>query len=136
MHYHLHDNDGAEARRSGLPVKRIAGRQHRNWLIFGERNAAYDAFFDDELRCWESEGSLQRVDRIYSRDQAERRYVQHRLIECADELREWIAEGAYLYVCGSLAGMAPGVHAALIDVLGETVVESLTLAGRYRRDVY
>jgi len=115
---------------------RIAQQQHRNWLLFGERNAAHDAFFDDELRRWEADGSLQRIDRVYSRDQVERRYVQHRLIECVDELREWIANGAYVYVCGSLAGMAPGVHAALIDALGETVVESLTLNGRYRRDVY
>jgi sulfite reductase (NADPH) flavoprotein alpha-component len=115
---------------------RIARQHHRNWLIFGERSATHDAFFDDELRGWQREGALQRFDRVYSRDQIERRYVQHRLLECADVLREWIAVGAHIYVCGSLAGMAPGVHSALIEVLGESTVESLTVEARYRRDVY
>ena len=115
---------------------RIARNQRRNWLLFGERNAMNDAFFDAELRQWQNSGFLERVDRVYSRDQVERRYVQHRLAECADVFREWIADGAYVYVCGSLAGMAPGVHAVLIEVLGEALVESMTLEGRYRRDVY
>ena len=53
-----------------------------------------------------------------------------------DLLRRWIAEGAAIHVCGSLEGMAPGVHAVLVDVLGAATVESLQAEGRYRRDVY
>lgn len=120
----------------GLLKERIARGHRQNWLLFGERNAAHDVFFGDEIDRWRADGWLQRVDLVYSRDQSERRYVQHRLAECATELEAWIARGACIYVCGSLAGMAPGVHAALIDALGETRVEELLAAGRYRRDVY
>jgi sulfite reductase (NADPH) flavoprotein alpha-component len=115
---------------------RIERGQRRNWLIFGERNTAHDAFFDDELKAWEAQGWLDRLDRVYSRDQTERRYVQHRIAECAPQISKWIARGAYVYVCGSLEGMAPGVNAALVAALGESLVDQLTIEGRYRRDVY
>jgi len=115
---------------------RIERRQRGHWLIFGERNAAHDAFFDAELTAWQRDGWLDRLDREYSRDSADRRYVQHRLAECMAELREWLERGAHVYVCGSLAGMAPGVHAVLIEALGEAMVDRLTETGRYRRDVY
>lgn len=119
-----------------LVKARIAAGQRRNWLLFGERNAAYDRFYEADLAVWKAAGLLAKLDLVYSRDRPERRYVQHRLIECAAELRQWIDAGAYIYVCGSLEGMAPGVHAALIDTLGHDVVEALTIEGRYRRDVY
>jgi sulfite reductase (NADPH) flavoprotein alpha-component len=115
---------------------RIERGQRNNWLLFGERNSAHDAFFDAEIRSWQSEGWLEQVDRVYSRDQAQRRYVQNRLAECETELKDWLDRGASIYVCGSLAGMAPGVHAALATALGEDAVEALASAGRYRRDVY
>ncbi len=115
---------------------RIATGRRRNWLLFGERNAEHDRFYETDLDHWRAAGSLARLDLVYSRDQAARRYVQHRLAECAEELRRWVDDGAYIYVCGSLAGMAPGVHAALVGALGAEVVEALTMAGRYRRDVY
>lgn len=116
--------------------ERIARGDRQNWLLFGERNAARDAFFGDEIARWRSDGWLQRTDLVYSRDQPDRRYVQHRLAECADELETWIERGACIYVCGSLAGMAPGVHAVLVDALGDARVDDLLAIGRYRRDVY
>jgi sulfite reductase (NADPH) flavoprotein alpha-component len=119
-----------------LLKERVVRGHRQNWLLFGERNAARDAFFDDEIDRWRADGWLQRIDLVYSRDQSERRYVQHRLAQCADELAAWIDRGACIYVCGSLAGMAPGVHAALSDALGATRVDDLLAAGRYRRDVY
>jgi sulfite reductase (NADPH) flavoprotein alpha-component len=115
---------------------RIERQQDRNWLIFGERNAARDAFFDEELKAWAAQGWLERLDRVYSRDQPERRYVQHRVTECGLEISDWVRRGAYVYVCGSLEGMAPGVNAALVTALGEASVQSLASQGRYRRDVY
>lgn len=115
---------------------RIAQGQRRNWLLFGERNAARDRFYADDLAAWSAAGFLSRVDLVYSRDQSERRYVQHQLSECAADLETWIAQGAYIYVCGSLEGMAPGIHTVLIDVLGADAVENLISEGRYRRDVY
>ena len=119
-----------------LMKARIVRGQRNNWLLFGERNAAHDAFFDAEIGSWQREGWLEQVDRVYSRDQAQRRYVQDRLAECSPELKVWLDRGASIYVCGSLAGMAPGVHAALTTALGEDAVEALASAGRYRRDVY
>ena len=62
--------------------------------------------------------------------------MQDALREAADPLRDWIADGAVLYVCGSADGMAAGVDAALADILGATAVEDLIVEGRYRRDVY
>jgi sulfite reductase (NADPH) flavoprotein alpha-component len=62
--------------------------------------------------------------------------VQDALRAAADDLRAWVAQGAAIYVCGSLRGMAPGVDAVLEDVLGQLGKDTLLLEGRYRRDVY
>ncbi|HEY8538336.1 MAG TPA: flavodoxin domain-containing protein, partial [Steroidobacteraceae bacterium] len=115
---------------------RIARDRRRNWLIYGERNAAYDGLYVDELTEWQAAGFVTKLDLVYSRDSSERRYVQHRLADSSAELREWVDAGAYIYVCGSLEGMAPGVHAVLVKTLGEEKVQELMEGGRYRRDVY
>ncbi len=107
-----------------------------HWLLFGERNAAHDALFGDELRAWRDAGHLQRLDLLFSRDQAHKRYVQDGLRESADTVRDWVARGATVYVCGSLAGMARGVDTALREILGEDTLDALSADGRYRRDVY
>lgn len=115
---------------------RAARRQRRNWLVFGERNASCDAYYREEIEAWRAGGVLSRVDLVFSRDQPERRYVQDRLREQAVLLRQWIDDGAALHVCGSAQGMATGVHAALVDILGEARLQALQEQGRYRRDVY
>ncbi|MNJ70865.1 Sulfite reductase [NADPH] flavoprotein alpha-component [compost metagenome] len=81
-------------------------------------------------------GALTRLDLAFSRDQAHKVYVQDRLREQADELRRWLDEGASIYICGSLQGMASGVDEVLNEVLGAVEVERLIELGRYRRDVY
>ncbi len=115
---------------------RIAQGQVRNWLLFGERHQAYDFHCGDELQAWLEAGQLTRLDLAFSRDQAEKIYVQDRLLQAADELKAWLAEGASIYICGSLEGMAAGVDAALIEILGAQMVGELIEEGRYRRDVY
>ncbi|MOA11577.1 Sulfite reductase [NADPH] flavoprotein alpha-component [compost metagenome] len=115
---------------------RIAEGQTRNWLLFGERNRAHDYLCRDELEGWLIEGDLERLDLAFSRDQAEKVYVQDRLRQQAAELQKWLAEGASIYICGSLQGMASGVDQVLNDVLGTEAVERLIEQGRYRRDVY
>lgn len=119
-----------------LLKERIKAARHRNWLIFGERNAAHDRFYSEELQQWRAADQIERIDWVFSRDQPGRRYVQDRIRECADDIRRWVSEGAAIYVCGSLQGMAPGVDAALSDVLSAALLESLATGGRYRRDVY
>jgi sulfite reductase (NADPH) flavoprotein alpha-component len=115
---------------------RAAAGQHENWLVFGERNAAHDFLFRGELEAWQATGVLQRLDMVFSRDQAERAYVQHRLLQASAEVRAWLARGAAVYVCGSLQGMAGGVDAALRQVAGDARMRELIGSGRYRRDVY
>jgi len=115
---------------------RIAAGHRRNWLLFGERNAAHDFYCRDELQGWLASGELARLDLAFSRDQAQKVYVQDRLGEATEQLREWLAIGASIYVCGSLDGMAAGVDALLHELLGEAAVAELIGEGRYRRDVY
>ncbi len=115
---------------------RIDAGNGDNWLLFGERNAACDFLRRDELQGWLASGGLAQLDLAFSRDQATPRYVQHLVSEHAQELRSWVEEGAAIYVCGSLQGMAGGVHEALAEVLGAGKLDVLTAAGRYRRDVY
>ena len=126
---------GLAGLRAHLKARAAAGVRW-NWLVFGERTAAHDYFHREEIEGWKASGLLDRLDLAFSRDQAERVYVQHRLLEAADVLRRWVANGAAIYVCGSLEGMSRDVHAALVEVLGAETLERLTDEGRYRRDVY
>lgn len=126
---------GIAGLRAHLRARAVAGR-HDNWLVFGERQAAHDFLYREEIEAWQADGVLKRLDMVFSRDQAERFYVQHRLLQSADALLHWLDDGAAIYVCGSLQGMASGVDAALRQVAGDTLVSELTASGRYRRDVY
>jgi sulfite reductase (NADPH) flavoprotein alpha-component len=116
--------------------RRVSVGQHRNWLIFGERNAAHDFFYGDELRQWASSGHLERLDLVFSRDGGRHRYVQDLLTECKSDVRSWVARGAAIYVCGSVRGMAPAVSEHLGQILGADQLEELTKQRRYMRDVY
>lgn len=119
-----------------LLKQRVQQSQGRNWLIFGERQREYDYFYQNQLEAWQAEGMLQRLDLAFSRDQAEKQYVHHRLREQAEVLKGWVADGAVLYVCGSIQGMASDVDQALQEILGVDQLQHLRDTGRYRRDVY
>ena len=108
----------------------------RNWLLFGERQAAHDFHFREDVQAWQARGTIARLDLAFSRDQAARHYVQDRLREQPDAVRQWLEDGAAVYVCGSLQGMATGVEEALVDIVGAARLEALIAEGRYRRDVY
>jgi sulfite reductase (NADPH) flavoprotein alpha-component len=108
----------------------------QNWLIFGERQREHDFFYQETIEAWKNMGTLKRLDLAFSRDQAQRIYVQDIVREQADELISWLDQGAVIYVCGSIDGMASGVDQALTDILGEEKVDALRQAARYRRDVY
>ena len=115
---------------------RIRSDYTDNWLIFGERQREHDYFFQSTMEAWQSTGMLKRLDLAFSRDQIEKIYVHHKLREQATEVKKWVENGAVIYVCGSINGMASDVHHALIEILGESTVEQLQQDGRYRRDVY
>ena len=134
------DDPDRQRHRPGRPARaaqaRLAAGRHRNWLVFGERQAAHDWFCRAEIEGWRDAGQLERLDAVFSRDQEERRYVQHLLREQAHMVRAWTDAGAAVYVCGSLQGMAGGVDEALRDILGDARLQQLLHDGRYRRDVY
>ncbi len=115
---------------------RIEAGAHRNWLLFGERNAAHDYHFGAELQQWQREGSIARLDTVFSRDHGQFHYVQDALAAHSDVLRQWLDDGATLLVCGSLQGMAPAVDKVILDTIGAEAHQALRIAGRYRRDVY
>ena len=129
------NGSGIAGLRGHLKSRVLAG-QRRNWLIFGERNAAHDFHYREEIEQWHASGDLPRLDLAFSRDQAERTYVQDRLRGNADEVRLWLEQGAAIYICGSLAGMAGGVDEALQEIVGRPALDALAAQGRYRRDVY
>lgn len=115
---------------------RVAAGDKRNWLLFGERNAATDNFFGAEIGGWHRDGLIEQADFAFSRDGAGPRYVQDAVALRASQVRAWVDDGAAIYVCGSLQGMAAGVNAALVDAIGADRLDALAAEGRYQRDVY
>jgi sulfite reductase (NADPH) flavoprotein alpha-component len=115
---------------------RVTLGQGNNWLIFGERHAAYDFYFKDELYGWRDQGLLTTLEVAFSRDQTERIYVQDIVKSASSEIIKWVNRGAAIYVCGSASSMAPAVHSELLEILGDTTLSALVALGRYRRDVY
>ncbi|OBV39651.1 PepSY domain-containing protein [Janthinobacterium psychrotolerans] len=132
---YIGNGSGLAGLRSHLRARRQAGLA-RNWLLFGERQRSVDSVCAQELEAWLQEGHLARLDRTFSRDGEPREYVQDRLRSAADELHAWLRDGAIIYVCGNLQGMAAGVDAVLLDALGQDGLDALRAQGRYRRDVY
>ena len=106
------------------------------WLLFGERSPEHDDVWGPQLQSWLEQGQLVRLDQAWSRHATQPQYVQDLLRNQADEVRRWVAQGAAIYVCGSLQGMGQGVHQALQAILGEAALDALQTSGRYRRDVY
>lgn len=127
---------GLAGLRSHLKARAVSGKATRNWLVFGERQAEHDFFHQKEIMAWQTNGVLERADIVFSRDGERREYVQDRLMTRASEVRRWLDDGAAIYVCGSLQGMASGVNNALTEIVGEEALARLTMEGRYRRDVY
>jgi sulfite reductase (NADPH) flavoprotein alpha-component len=104
--------------------------------VFGERQSAHDFHFRHDVERWLADGTLARLDLAFSRDQPARHYVQDRLRAHPAAVREWLDDGAAVYVCGRLQGMAAGVEQALVEIVGSERLEALIDEGRYRRDVY
>ncbi|WP_298160985.1 sulfite reductase subunit alpha [Brevundimonas sp.] len=127
---------GLAGLRSHLKTRAAAAATGGAWLMFGERTVAHDSLHDAELQGWLADGTLTRLDRTFSRDPGDGRYVQAVIEAEAQTVRDWVARGAAIYVCGSLEGMAGGVNAALESVLGGETLRDLVETGRYRRDVY
>lgn len=132
--------------RAFLQERRARGDRGRNWLFFGERHAAGDFYYRDELQALRDDGLLTRLDLAFSRDQAAKVYVQDRMREHGAQLWAWLQEGAHFYVCGDAGRMAKDVDAMLRQVVAEhggldadaaaAYVARMTADKRYVRDVY
>lgn len=132
--------------RAFLEERRATGATGKNWLFFGDQKSSTDFLYKEEMEELQRDGFLTRLDLAFSRDQAEKIYVQHRMAEQAAELWSWLEEGAYFYVCGDAKRMAKDVDAALHQV-AETAggltpeaaaefIKQLKSQKRYLRDVY
>ena len=102
----------------------IEQREHdkatgKNWLFFGDQHEATEYYYKTQIETWLENGTLDKFTTAWSRDQAEKIYVQTRMLENAQEIWEWIDNGAYFYVCGDKNYMAKDVHAALIKICSE-----------------
>ncbi|WP_291473851.1 sulfite reductase subunit alpha [Corynebacterium sp.] len=132
--------------RGFLHERAEAGATGGNWLFFGDQHRATDYIYEDELTELEEKGVLTKLSLAFSRDQAEKVYVQTRMREEAEELYRWLEDGAYFYVCGDASRMAKDVETALLDVIAEQsggsenaaqdYLAKLKKEKRYVRDVY
>jgi sulfite reductase (NADPH) flavoprotein alpha-component len=132
--------------RAFLHERRATGAKGRNWLFFGDRNAATDFLYREELEAMLADGHLTRLDAAFSRDQQEKLYVQDLMRKHALQFWAWLNEGAYLYVCGDASRMAKDVDQALRKIAEEQsghsadaakeYVEALKEQKRYQRDIY
>ncbi|MFO1248886.1 MAG: sulfite reductase flavoprotein subunit alpha [Alphaproteobacteria bacterium] len=104
------------------------------WLLFGERSAASDLYYADDIKAWQADGTLARTDLVFSREDS-RKYVQQLVTDEGAQIRSWVERGASIMVCGGLK-MAAGVEETLTAILGEDRLDQMTQDGSYRRDVY
>ncbi|MDD0976370.1 bifunctional nitrate reductase/sulfite reductase flavoprotein subunit alpha [Pseudomonas fontis] len=132
--------------RAFLQEREAMGGTGKNWLFFGEQRVLSDFYYHQELRAWQRSGLLSRLDTAFSRDQAEKIYVQQRMLEEGAQLWRWLEQGAHVYVCGDASRMAKDVDAVLKKIVqvhgrmssGEAAlyVSGMSKERRYLRDVY
>ncbi len=132
--------------RAFLEERAEAGAPGRNWLFFGDRRFRTDFLYQTDWQRWRQKGVLTRMDVAFSRDRAEKVYVQHRMLQHGRELYAWLQDGAAVYVCGDEKRMAPDVHEALAGILmreggcdrdaAEERLSQMRRERRYQRDVY
>ncbi|MEM9185347.1 MAG: sulfite reductase subunit alpha [Planctomycetota bacterium] len=132
--------------RAFLEERGATGAGGDNWLFFGDQHQATDYLYGDEFAAMQASGLLTKLSLAFSRDQEEKVYVQHRMVEAGAELFEWLERGAYFFVCGDASRMAGDVDKALHALIAEhgkrdeaaakAYVKDLKESKRYVRDVY
>jgi sulfite reductase (NADPH) flavoprotein alpha-component len=132
--------------RAFLEERAATGAKGKNWLFFGDQKRSADFLYAEQLAGWQKSGFLTRLDLAFSRDQAEKVYVQDRMLENAAELWSWLEAGGCFYVCGDASRMAKDVDAALHKIIetaggrspddAKAYVAKLKSDKRYQRDVY
>ena len=132
--------------RAFMQERKATGAQGKNWIFFGDQHFLTDFLYQSEWQNYQKDGLLSKIDVAFSRDQADKIYVQHKMKENAKELFDWINAGAYFYVCGDASRMANDVDQALHSIIQEQAsmneaeaseyVKKMKAEKRYLRDVY
>lgn len=132
--------------RAFLQERDARGASGKNWLFFGNPHFTQDFLYQVELQNYLKQGLLTKLDVAFSRDTAEKVYVQHKLLKHAAEVWQWLEQGAHLYICGDGARMAKDVHQALLTIIqqqggkdekaAQQYLDQLRIAKRYQKDVY
>jgi len=132
--------------RAFLQERQAVGAKGPNWVFFGDQKSSSDYLYQEEFEAAQASGVLTKLTTAFSRDQAEKIYVQHRMLEHGAELYDWLQKGGYFYVCGDAKNMAKDVDAALHTIaerhgnmtpeVAKEYVDGLKKEKRYRKDVY
>lgn len=156
-HFHLPEDDatplimigpgtGIAPFRAFLEEREIRGASGQNWLFFGDRHQQTDFLYRDDITAWQESGLLSKTSLAWSRDGADKVYVQHLIRQEGAVFFDWLEKGAAIFVCGDASRMAADVDQAIREVIAEfggvdtqaadKYVDDLKSAGRYQRDVY
>jgi sulfite reductase (NADPH) flavoprotein alpha-component len=137
---------GIAAFRSFLAERDATGATGKNWLFFGEQHFASDFLYQTEIQNWVETGVLTKINVAFSDDQDEKIYVQHKMLQHATEIFNWLQAGAYFYICGKKEPMGIDVEKALLLIIeqqgnftaqqAKEYIETLAQQGRYEKDVY
>ncbi len=132
--------------RGFLQERRALGHTGRNWLFFGDQHRAENFYYRDDLEDMVRDGFLNRLDLAFSRDQADRVYVQHKMLDYGADVWRWLDDGGHFYVCGDASRMAKDVDYALTSIIekhggmsherAHEYKKELVAEKRYVRDVY
>jgi sulfite reductase (NADPH) flavoprotein alpha-component len=132
--------------RSFLAERDATGATGNNWLLFGEQHFASDFLYQTEIQGWAQTGVLTKVNVAFSRDQADKVYVQHKMRKHGHAFFEWLESGAYVYICGKKDPMSTDVENTILEIIetygarstAEALVylDQLKEQGRYLKDVY
>lgn len=132
--------------RAFMQQREVSEKKAPSWLFFGDRNFTTDFLYQSEWQQYLKEGVLTKANVAFSRDQIEKHYVQHRMLENGKELYEWLENGAHFYVCGDAQKMAKDVHLALKQIIqqqggvtlekAEEYIKNLQVSKRYQTDIY
>lgn len=132
--------------RSFIAERDATGASGKNWLFFGEQHFVTDFLYQSEIQNWFDTGVLTKVSTAFSRDQQEKIYVQHKMMQQGHEFFEWIHTGGYVYVCGTKDPMSYDVEKSLLQIIekfgerspedAEKYLDDMKEDGRYITDVY
>ena len=132
--------------RSFLQQRETDNKTGGAWLFFGDRRFQSDFLYQIEWQKWLKSNHLEKMDVAFSRDQEEKIYVQHKLLQNKEEVFKWLEEGAHFYLCGDMKSMAKDVNKTLLEIIktqggvtaekAEEYVKKLKREKRFQQDIY